>query len=434
MRQALLNTLTCLTVAASAAVASIAALLAFGVFPSFLLDLRPASQAGPTLLAESTRRPSDTPSPPTLTSTVTPTATITLTPTVTTTPSETLSPTPAPSLVLGPYLQMPHAGGMTLVWETDRPSPGEVAYGETEAYGAQAVDPAAPQRRHAIEIPGLVPGLTYHYQIRADGLPLTSDLTFHPPPSLRAGPLRVAVFGDTRTGHSTHRAVIGRVVAWEPDIALHTGDLVSHGSSFSEWLTFFDIEDPLLRRTALLPTLGNHEDVSEQYFDLFYLPPNERWFRLEIGPALFISLELDGRASFEEGSEQYAWLESVLKQHTSGWVIVWGHIPPHSAVSENSEEVNIRRALGPLFEDYGVDLVLSGHHHDYQRYVLGGQTYIITGGGGAELHPVTQEEDGMQAFANEAHFVGLVIRDDTLTGDAISSAGEILDHFILHAD
>jgi hypothetical protein len=152
---------------------------------------------------------------------------------------------------------------------------------------------------------------------------------------------------------------------------------------------------------------------------------------MEIAGAYFINLELDGYAPYKEGSEQYVWLESKLRLHASDWVFVSGHYPPHSAYSEDKKEVRVRDELTPLFERYGVDIVFGGHHHDYQRFVFDGVTYVVTGGGGAEIHEVEDEEDGMRAYANKAHFVGIELNGDTLTGDVIAPGGAILDHFIL---
>jgi len=432
MRPALLNLLTVLTIGATVLVGGAALFLVVGAPPSLRLDLRPPTQVPATTSTDTPIPPTDTPPPPTQTPTPRPSATSSATSTPFPTPTEVLSPTAGPRLVLGPYLQMPSPDEMLLVWETDRASLGEVVFGPTEAYGSLARDTPDPNARHAVRLQSLTPGTTYHYQVLAGGNPLTPDRAFRAPPIRAAGPLRVAVYGDTQSGHDTHRAVIGQVIRWDPDLVLHAGDLVAHGTSLQEWLTFFDIEDPLLRHTPLLTTLGNHEAESDLYFSLFHLPGNERWYSFSIGPALFISLELDDSAAFAEGSEQYDWLKDTLEKRPSKWIIVWGHIPPHSAWAEDSDETDIREALGPLFEAYGVDVVLSGHHHDFQRYVIEGVTYIVTGGGGGELLPITHTEDGMRAYANEAHFTGLVIRDDTLTGDALAPGGEVLDHFILN--
>jgi hypothetical protein len=66
--------------------------------------------------------------------------------------------------------------------------------------------------------------------------------------------------------------------------------------------------------------------------------------------------------------------------------------------------------------------------------VFEGVTYIVTGGGGADLHKVTEDERGMRTYANAHHFVGIELSGNTLTGDAIAPNGVILDHFVLQKD
>ena len=432
--RAVLNTLTFVTVVASVAAVSGALAFALGYLPPIQIDLLPAPTA--TATSTITQTPSATLPPPTATPSPEPsdTPTASSTPTASLTPTETSTPTPLPRLILGPYLQLPASDSILIVWETDRTAPGEVVFGETGDYGHRVSDSAAPARRHALRLEDLSPGQTYHYAIQTSGAPLTDDGTFRTLPSPGSRSLRFAAFGDTRTGHTTHRRVIGQIIQWDPDLAIHMGDLISHGGVLQEWQTFFDIEDPLLRRTALLPVLGNHEGNHPLFFDLFYLPGNERWFGLEIAGAYFIALQLDGYSNFDEGSEQYNWLKSRLEEHASDWVFVWGHYPPHSAYGEDPHEVEVRSELTPLFEAYGVDIVFSGHHHDYQRFVFDDVTYVVTGGGGAEIHEVTHEEAGMRAYANEPHFVGIELSGDTLTGDIIAQGGAVLDHFILRQD
>ena len=88
--------------------------------------------------------------------------------------------------------------------------------------------------------------------------------------------LTFVVFGDTRTQHERHRAVVERVAANEPDFVLHTGDLVADGTKRAQWDLFFAIERDLLAHAPLFPVLGNHEQQAALYFDFsavhFHLP------------------------------------------------------------------------------------------------------------------------------------------------------------------
>ncbi len=376
-----------------------------------------AATVTPLLTAPPTPSPTFTPAPPT--------------------PSPTFTPVPTPDATLtrGPYLQSVTPNTIIVVWETDRPSHGEVAYGRTEVYGPSVADQAE-GTRHAVTLTGLTPSTVYHYRVESGGAPLSEDsedATFR----TAAGPDQTAftfvVFGDTRTQHQCHQAVVERIVAVEPDFVLHTGDLVAHGNADHEWETFFEIERELMAHVPLFPALGNHEGNDPRYFDLFYLPGNERWYAFDYGNARFVCLQVDGLADFGPGSEQYDWLEETLATNTQPWLFVYFHIPPYSSVQDNLEG-NVRQTLPPLFERYGVDVVFNGHKHNYERNEVNGVTYVVTAGGGAPLYAMQEREPTQAAFVMAYHFTLLEIDGDHLRAAVISSAGEVLDEFERSAD
>jgi len=69
----------------------------------------------------------------------------------------------------------------------------------------------------------------------------------------------------------------------------------------------------------------------------------------------------------------------------------------------------VREALTPLFERYGVDIVFNGHHHNYQRSLVHGVTYIVTGGGGAPIYRIRRADEELLAYANTYHVVQITI-------------------------
>ena len=372
------------------------------------------------------------------TSTATPPATATLTPlptsTSTTTPAPSPLPTPVPAtdaiLIRGPYLQSVTSSSIIVAWETDRDSPGEVAYGVTGGYGSVVADPTV-GTRHAVVLTGLAPRTFYHYRVQSGGAPLSTDATFRTAAGL-GQPFTFVVFGDTRTGHQIHQAVVDHIAAQQPDFVIHTGDLVANGGSFSEWEAFFEIERDLMSRVPVFPMPGNHELNSSYYFDLFHLPGNEHWYTFDYGDARFVCLQVDGIAPFDPQSEQYGWLEATLAANTQPWLFVAFHIPPYSSVQDVFED-DVRQ-LTPLFERYEVDVVFNGHKHNYERNEVNGITYVVTGGGGAPLYPLEEREPTQAAFALAHHFVLLEINGPHLKATVISVDGTALDVFERSAD
>jgi 3',5'-cyclic AMP phosphodiesterase CpdA len=308
--------------------------------------------------------------------------------------------------------------------------PGEVFYGLGGAYDQQAVSTAT-GRRHEVTLSGLEPGAEYGYWIASLGYPLAAAGSFRTAPPAEAASFTFAAFGDTRSGDKAHRRIADAMLAVLPDFALHTGDLVAYGSQASEWDRFFEIEHGLLASVPLFPSPGNHEQNAARYFDAFVLPGNERWYTFEWGNARFVSLQIDAIVPFGKRSEQVQWLEATLAANTQPWLIVWFHLPPFDSYTKTDLSSAVRTNLIPLFERYHVDLVLSGHSHNYQRSNVNGITYIVTAGGGAELNPLPAAGPELEAGFSGNHFVRFQIDGTALTAQAITIDGAIVDEFTL---
>jgi len=245
----------------------------------------------------------------------------------------------------------------------------------------------------------------------------------------QGGSLTFMVLGDTRTGHAAHRSVVEKMLELgPPPFYLHTGDLVDFGSDISQWDTFLDIEHDLMQVSTLYPAMGNHEMNHQNYFDVLH-PPGP-WYSFDRGDAHFVCLQVDGYGRYTPGQPQYEWLVSDLAGTLKPWKFVFFHIPPYSSGSHGSD-LNVRQALCPLFEQYGVTIVFNGHDHDYERSVANGVTYIVTGGGGAPLYQKGHDNPASVYFANVHHFVQITLSDDTLYGVAIKSDGTEFDHFTI---
>src|SRR6185369_7503489 len=113
----------------------------------------------------------------------------------------------------------------------------------------------------------------------------------------------------------------------------------------------------------------------------FALPPNgsqvERYYSVESGDALFIMTDSN---SCCDGTER-AWMENLLSTTTHRWKFVFLHHTPYSCANGFASigpNTTLRNSWSPLFEQYGVDVVFTGHDHIYERsklvddYVVGG--------------------------------------------------------------
>jgi len=255
-------------------------------------------------------------------------------------------------------------------------------------------------------------------------------------------PLTFAVMADTHSGYnqeveSYQRNAVARIRAIHPPFFVVVGDLVHDGADVNDWYSFSNTERALMAESTIYPALGNHEKNHANYFNFFQLPNNERWYSWDYKDAHFIVLELDGYASVAPGSQQYNWLRNDLSSTAKTWKFVFFHIPLYSCGLVGGPDKEARAYLHPLFEGYGVDIVFSGHDHNYQRHVIGSVTYIVTGGGGMETWGVKSGcyNDPWPAYWEETrHVVEVVVSRSTVTSTAIRPDGSRFDQFSLTTD
>ncbi|MBI2862062.1 MAG: metallophosphoesterase family protein [Chloroflexi bacterium] len=328
----------------------------------------------------------------------------------------------------GPYLQDVTPDSALVCWEADAPHSGAVFYGSTANYGSVASTETA-DKSHCVRLPDLASYALYHYQVWGEGTALSPDATFRTLAGKEQDSINFVAWGDVRTNHPIHRQLAGLVEEAAPDFVINVGDMVESGRRMSDWDVFFDVERELLASAPLYPALGNHEEDSPLYFSLFTLPGNERWYSFDSGPAHLVALDVLFSA-FGPGSEQYAWLERDLRETTRPWKIVFLHYPPYSFSQSRGGVPAVKEALAPLFEKYGVQFVLSGHDHYYQRNVVNGVTYIVTGGGGAPLHiPATSP---WTLYTEQTYqFLKVSIKGDLLTSTGVRLDGSYFDPFSL---
>jgi hypothetical protein len=398
----------------------------------------PTLEPTPEPQATATTAPSGPPAPPPPTSTPRPQ------------PTNTPRPTRNTSLVRGPYLQWVRSQAITIVWETVDQVDSVVEYGPTAAYGASASD-FNWSDHHEVTLTGLNPYTVYHYRVRSSGQVLSRDHTFKTAAGAGQSNFTFVVFGDTNSGIDPAKDHMGRyrnsateghtaAMVWldgiRPDFYLLAGDLVARGAEMSAWDEFFSFEEGTMANLTMFPTMGEGEGNHYNYFRLFSLPNNERWYSFDYGNAHFICLEIDGYQDASSGSEQYTWLQNDLAKTDKTWKIAFFHYPPYSYGPVGSKPE--ARAVHSLFTQYGVDLVFSAHDRNYQRFVVDGVTYIVTGGGGAATGNLSGGAEFPPVYMEEMkHVMRVTVSGNTLSSVAIRTApepvGEEVDPFTLTA-
>lgn len=260
----------------------------------------------------------------------------------------------------------------------------------------------------------------------------TRTWAYVPSPAGDRPTLRIAVVGDMGDSgarlESTARA-IDRLSGDDPfDVLLLLGDNVYPAGDPARLpdVVFRPFGPVLDRGARLLAILGNH-DVLAGYGDeqMAALGMPGSWWSVERSGLLLVGLD----SNQSDNPEQRAWLERTLRESTAPWKIVALHHPPYSAGYQGSNE-SARAAFGPLFERYGVQLVLSGHDHDYQRSrVIGGVTYVVTGAAAGSRR--TGEADFTAVSFSWHSYVELGVYPDRLTVQALNQDNRVADEWVI---
>jgi hypothetical protein len=231
------------------------------------------------------------------------------------------------------------------------------------------------------------------------------------------------------------------------DFWLMLGDnAYNSGTDVEHQRAIFDMYPTTLRNLFLWPTIGNHETSQSftatdfPYLHIFSLPKEgeaggvpsgtEKYYSFDYGNIHFVCLDsmTSGRSAT---NAMGLWLQSDLAAATAEWIVVFFHHPPYTKGNHDSDReselIELRENLLPILETNGVDLVLCGHSHAWERsYLLNGhyglsstltEAMKIDGGDG--------REDGDGAYRKNQEGQGVVY---TVTGNAGQVTGGSLDH------
>ncbi|MFC2173391.1 metallophosphoesterase [Acidobacteriota bacterium] len=335
---------------------------------------------------------------------------------------------PPSSFIKGPYLQNPQTNAVTVMWETKKASDSTVEYGIDPSLGLVK---SVPEQVlvHEVSLGNLQSSATYYYRIRS-GKSISPINIFTTAPDPASEELvRVVAYGDSRSHPEIHKSVVNGIMDAYPDLVLHVGDYVLNGTLYEEWgVQFFDPAADLMVNTPIFTTLGNHEYNSHWYYDFFALPGGEQWYATTYGAMRIICL--DTNTYFYPGREQYEWLVSELQSpecQDAPWRIVFFHDPVYSS-GEYGGNPAVQGHLVPLFEEYGVDVVLNGDCHSYERSFKDGVAYVVTAGGGAPLYPVNITENPYQRYAASVHhYCVLDVTPSKIRIEARTPDGDVFD-------
>ena len=273
--------------------------------------------------------------------------------------------------------------------------------------------------------------------------PPVNTNTFSPSPSnwSGTGSLTVAVAGDGASGEPNSQAATDLIASWNPNLMLYLGDVYEKGTSteFDNWYG-----GPTAYygrfRSITNPAIGNHEyegTVAPGYFNYWDNVPH--YYSYTVGAWHFISL--DSTSQYNQtsvSSGQVSWLASDLAANTAPCTIAYFHHPRYS-IGPNSDTSRMA-TIWSMLATAGVDLVLNGHDHEYQRWLPmdgngatspSGITQFVVGTGGHGIQPFARTDARVAAgFDTSPGAIGalrLQLTDGFAGYQFINTAGSVLD-------
>jgi len=247
---------------------------------------------------------------------------------------------------------------------------------------------------------------------------------------LQANSVRLAVIGDMGTGEQPQidlaRQMVTSRAVFPFEFVITLGDNIYTGSLPSDFEKAFAVPyKPLLDAgVPFYATLGNHDKTNERFYKPFNMN-GATYYAYRKGNVHFFALD-----SNYMDPKQTAWIETQLRDAGNGdWKICYFHHPLYSSARFHGPDIDLRKVLEPLFVKYGVDVVLSGHEHVYERMrPQQGIYYFIEGASGSlragNLAPSTITAKG---FDTDRSFMMVEIAGNDMYFQTTSRTGREVD-------
>ena len=248
-----------------------------------------------------------------------------------------------------------------------------------------------------------------------------------------------AVIGDSGTGTKEQFAVaqaMERAAEKDPfKLVLMLGDNIYGGRGPKQLVDKFEApyRNLLARGVTFQASLGNHDGGRAQEeinYNLFNMG-GRRFYTFTQGEGLAQFFALD---SSQMDREQTDWLEKELAASTARWKVAFFHHPLFSSGRTHGSNPRLQKILEPIFVRHGVQLVLSGHDHFYERIKpRQGVAYFVSGAAGKLRRGNINRKDPLLAVGNDEtmHFMLFRVGREEIRFQAIGTNNEILDEGVI---
>ncbi|NJK83124.1 MAG: metallophosphoesterase family protein [Saprospiraceae bacterium] len=311
-------------------------------------------------------------------------------------------------------------------------------------------------RYHSAVMSDLAPDTKYLYRV-GDSTYWSEWFEFKTASDM-AKPVSFLYLGDAQNDLKSQwsRAIRGAYSKMpKADFIIHAGDLIDHANSDHEWGEWFYAAGWMYGMMPSVATPGNHEYyrdeqrksfLSKHWEPTFTFPNNgpedskETVYYIDYQDVRVISINsISLQNSPQDSAAQVNWLINLLENNNKKWTVVTMHYPIYSS-KMGRDNIRLRTALQPIFEQYNVDLVLQGHDHTYGRgsnlplgegkTTIGGPIYVVSVSG-PKMYDLGLEDWVQRAAANTQLYQLIHIDGDLLKYEAYTITDDLYDAFEL---
>jgi hypothetical protein len=253
-------------------------------------------------------------------------------------------------------------------------------------------------------------------------------------PPASANSLRFAVIGDSGSGARAQYEVgeqLTKSLAVFPfELVLMLGDNIYGGERPQDFVQKFEkpYKAILDRKIPFYAALGNHDDPNQRFYEPFGMN-GQRFYAFEKHNVRFLALD-----SNYMDKDQQAWLEKELSGSKAKWTIAFFHHPLYSSGATHGSEVDLRTIVEPLFIKHGVDVVLAGHEHFYERLQPQKGVHYFTTGAAGKLRAGNIRPGPLTAkgFDSDYSYMLFEIDGDDLHFQSLTRRGKLIDSGTIH--
>lgn len=386
-----------------------------------------------------------------------------------------------------PYLVMQTQNSISVKWQTQEEELGKIAFGLTPNNLANVRMEQVFGKKHSITIPKLQECTKYFYSVTSSSLKIDNKERSFTTLCKNAQNQRIWVIGDSGKAGKNQKKVYKRMQEYidydfeNLDMWVLLGDN-AYGSGTQKQFNkkLFKPYMELVKRYVPWAVAGNHDSRRWAFYDIWDFPENaesggvasknKEFYAVENGNLHLVMLDSETVSRYPNG-DMAEWLKKDLKANVKPWVVVAFHTPPYSDGGHKSDSdwdsmgrlKEMRENFVPIFDEFGVDLVLSGHSHGYERSKLminhtgksdtlraenivqdsksdytktftkkrnSGTIYQVCGSS-AKLDTATYNHPALPFSLEEMGSLILEITPTTLTSKFLTIDGEIADEFTI---